>query len=87
MPFHGEGSVEGYKSGYNCFSKAKASANRESCSMTVSFLSSSAAWASGVNALMTSNEVAKDDKAIIKLNRFRKWLNEFADAKGMNEVK
>lgn len=41
----------------------------------------------GVNALMTSNEVAKDDKAVIKLNRFKKWLNEFAEAKGMNEVK
>lgn len=40
-----------------------------------------------VNALMTSNEVAKDDKAVIKLNRFKKWLNEFADANGMNEVK
>ena len=40
-----------------------------------------------VNALMTSNEVAKDDKAVIKLNRFKKWLNEFAAANGMNEVK
>ena len=39
-----------------------------------------------VNALMTSNEVAKDDKAVIKLNRFKKWLNEFADANGMNKV-
>lgn len=33
-----------------------------------------------VNALMTSNEVAKDDKAVIKLNRFKKWLNDFAAA-------
>ena len=41
----------------------------------------------GVNALMTSIEVAKDDKAVIKLNRFKKWLNEFAAANGMNEVK
>ena len=40
-----------------------------------------------VNALMTSNEVAKDDKAVIKLNHFKKWLNEFAAANGMNEVK
>ena len=40
-----------------------------------------------VNALMTSNEVAKDDKAVIKLNRFKKWLNEFSAANGMNEVK
>lgn len=38
-----------------------------------------------VNALMTSNEVAKDDKAVIKLNRFKKWLNEFATANGMKE--
>lgn len=40
-----------------------------------------------VNTLMTSNEVAKDDKAVIKLNRFKKWLNEFEAANGMNEVK
>lgn len=40
-----------------------------------------------VNALMTSNEIAKDDKAVIKLNRFKKWLNEFAAANGMNEIK
>ena len=38
-----------------------------------------------VNALMTSNEVAKDDKAVIKLNRFKKSLNEFAAANGMKE--
>lgn len=40
-----------------------------------------------VSALMTSNEVAIDDKAVIKLNRFKKWLNEFAAANDMNEVK
>lgn len=40
-----------------------------------------------INALMTSNEVAKDDKAVIKLNRFKKWLNESAAANGLNEVK
>lgn len=39
-----------------------------------------------VNALITSNEVAKDDKAVIKLNRFRKWLNEFSSAKGVTEL-
>lgn len=38
-----------------------------------------------VDALMTSNEVSKDDKAVIKLNRFKKWLNEFANANGMKE--
>lgn len=40
-----------------------------------------------INALMASNEVTNDDKAVIKLNRFRKWLNELAAANGMNEVK
>lgn len=40
-----------------------------------------------VNALMTSDEVAKDDKALVKLNRLKKWLNEFAAANSMNEVK
>lgn len=40
-----------------------------------------------VNALMSSNEVSKDDKAVIKLNRFKRWLNEFAAANGVNEVK
>ena len=39
-----------------------------------------------VNALMTSNEVSRDDKAAIKLNRFKKWLNEFSAANGMNEI-
>lgn len=40
-----------------------------------------------VNTLMTSNEVVNDDKTVIKLNRFKKWLNEFAAANGVNEVK
>ena len=40
-----------------------------------------------VNALMVTSEVSKDDKAVIKLNRFKKWLNEFSAANGMNEVK
>ena len=40
-----------------------------------------------INALMTSDEVVKDDRAVIKLNRFKKWLNAFAAANGMNEVK
>ena len=38
-----------------------------------------------VNALMVTSEVSKDDKAVIKLNRFKKWLNEFAAANGMKE--
>lgn len=40
-----------------------------------------------VNALMTSNEVVINDKVVIKLNRFKKWLNEFAAENGVNEVK
>ena len=38
-----------------------------------------------VNDLMTSNEVAKDDKAVIKKKQKKKWLNEFANANGMKE--
>ena len=40
-----------------------------------------------VNALMVTSEVSKDDKAVIKLNRFKKWLNEFATANGLSQVK
>lgn len=39
-----------------------------------------------VNALMVTAEVSKEDKAVIKLNRFKKWLNEFATAKGLSEI-
>lgn len=39
-----------------------------------------------VNGLMVSNEVAEDDKTVIKLNRFKKWLNDFAAANGNTEV-
>lgn len=39
-----------------------------------------------LNALITSNEVVKDDKAVIKLNRFKKWLNEFSADNGVTEV-
>ena len=42
---------------------------------------------SSVNSFLTSKEVGKEDKAVIKLNRFKKWLNEFAAANGVNEVK
>lgn len=40
-----------------------------------------------VNSLMTNNEVSKDDKAVIRLNRFKKWLSDFASANGMSELK
>ena len=39
-----------------------------------------------VNALMVTSEVSKDDKAVIKLNRFKKWLNEFATANGISQL-
>lgn len=39
-----------------------------------------------VNALMVTSEVSKDDKAVIKLNRFKKWLNEFATDNGLSQV-
>ena len=39
-----------------------------------------------VNALMTSTEVAKDDKVVLKLNRFKKWLNELATANGITKL-
>lgn len=29
---------------------------------------------SSLNSLMTCNEVCKIDKAVIKINRFKKWL-------------
>ena len=38
-----------------------------------------------LNKYITS-EVSKDDKAVIKLNRFKKWLNEFATANGLTQV-
>ena len=39
-----------------------------------------------VNALMVTSEVSKDDKAVIKLNRFKKWLNEFATTNGISQL-
>lgn len=32
---------------------------------------------SALNSLMTCNEVCKVDKAVIKINRFKKWLIDF----------
>ena len=39
-----------------------------------------------VNALMVTSEVSKDDKAVIKLNRFKKWLNEFETTNGISQL-
>ena len=39
-----------------------------------------------VNALMVTSEVSKDDKAVIKLKKKKKWLNEFATANGLSQV-
>lgn len=30
-----------------------------------------------VNHLITTNEVCKNDKAVMKINRFKKWLLDF----------
>jgi hypothetical protein len=30
-----------------------------------------------LNHLITTNEVCKNDKAVMKINRFKKWLLEF----------
>lgn len=30
-----------------------------------------------LNHLITTNEVCKNDKAVIKINRFKKWLLDF----------
>ena len=35
----------------------------------------------GLNALLQSNDLCKDDKAIIKVNRFKKWLVDYATTK------
>lgn len=39
-----------------------------------------------VNALMVTPALSKDDKAVIKLNRFKKWVSEFATANGLSRV-
>ena len=31
-----------------------------------------------LNHLITTNEVCKNDKAVMKINRFKKWLLDFA---------
>ena len=33
-----------------------------------------------LNALMTDATVSKSSKAVVKINRFKNWLNEFWDA-------
>lgn len=35
----------------------------------------------GLNSLLNSNDLCKDDKAIIKINRFKKWLLEYTTTK------
>lgn len=32
---------------------------------------------SALNHLITTNEVCKNDKAVMKINRFKKWLLDF----------
>lgn len=36
-----------------------------------------------LNALMTDTTVSKSSKAVVKINRFKNWLNELWDANKM----
>lgn len=36
---------------------------------------------SALNHLITTNEVCKNDKAVMKINRFKKWLLDFTEQK------
>lgn len=40
-----------------------------------------------LNALMVNKTVSKSSKAVVKINRFKGWLNDFwgADNKNVNE--
>lgn len=35
-----------------------------------------------INGIMQNNEFCKDDKALVKANRFKKWLIEYAEKGG-----
>ena len=32
---------------------------------------------SALNTLLVSSEISKDNKAMLKINRFKNWLNDF----------
>lgn len=38
-----------------------------------------------LNALMVNKVVSKSSKAVVKINRFKGWLNDFWDAEDANE--
>ena len=37
-----------------------------------------------LNALMVNKTVSKSSKAVVKINRFKGWLNDFWDAESTN---
>lgn len=37
-----------------------------------------------LNALMVNKTVSKSSKAVVKINRFKGWLNDFWDAENIN---
>lgn len=37
-----------------------------------------------LNALMVNKTVSKSSKALVKINRFKGWLNDFWDAESTN---
>lgn len=37
-----------------------------------------------LNALMVNKTVSKSSKAVVKINRFKGWLNDFWDAENVN---
>ena len=38
-----------------------------------------------LNALMVNKTVSKSSKAVVKINRFKGWLNDFWDAENANK--
>lgn len=38
-----------------------------------------------LNALMVNKTISKSSKAVVKINRFKGWLNDFWDAESTNK--
>lgn len=36
-----------------------------------------------INGVMQNNEFGKDDKALVKVNRFKKWLIQYGNETGL----
>ena len=39
-----------------------------------------------LNRVITCKEVCNDDKAVLKVNRFKRWLNDYYDQIGKKEI-